>query len=364
MKTLLNKRWLRVLAQLTALALVAWGIVHTGRKAADQLAHQQQQLEAQADQLDQQASTAEPPRGIELHQQANQLRDRASSFWRAKPAWLMAAMVAYSVGMLPAGLFWRRSLQRLDQPAPLLLTLYSYCLGHLGKYFPGKAMVIVLRIGVLAPLGVRKVATVLTIFLETLTLMAVGSAAAAVCLLWLQLDWRWTVLACGLTLLMFVPTLPPLLREVLKRTQKDIEPSLLKTWLKRIDWNLLARGWLAMALAWLCYGASLYCVLRASPTAEFASVDSATIALSAVGASALAVVLGFVSFLPGGAGVREVVLSTMLSPIVGPVAAIAAAVWLRIVWLVAEIGVAMGLGLACWLRGQWKPRTPRNEFAG
>jgi len=59
-----------------------------------------------------------------------------------------------------------------------------------------------------------------------------------------------------------------------------------------------------------------------------------------------------------------VVLSTMLSPIVGPVAAIAAAVWLRIVWLVAEIGVALGLGLACWLRGQWKPLARRNNVVG
>lgn len=59
----------------------------------------------------------------------------------------------------------------------------------------------------------------------------------------------------------------------------------------------------------------------------------------------MAVVLGFVSFLPGGAGVREVVLSTMLAPIVGPVAALAAAVWLRIVWLVTELILAAGLGV-------------------
>jgi uncharacterized membrane protein YbhN (UPF0104 family) len=76
-------------------------------------------------------------------------------------------------------------------------------------------------------------------------------------------------------------------------------------------------------------------------------VGSATIALSSIGACAMAVVLGFVSFLPGGAGVREVVLSTMLTPIVGPVAAVAAAVWLRIVWLAAELLVAAGLRVAC-----------------
>jgi uncharacterized membrane protein YbhN (UPF0104 family) len=250
--------------------------------------------------------------------------------------------------MFPAGWFWRTCLLRLDQPAPLLLTLYSYFLGHLGKYFPGKAMVIILRIAVLAPLGALKVATALTIFMETLTMMAVGSAAAALSLLWLGLDWRWTLLACGLMLLTSLTTTPPLLREVLKRTQRSVEPSLMNHWLRRIDWGLLGRGWLAMAVTWICYGASLYCVLRASPAAQFTAVDPWSIALSSLGACAMAVVLGFVSFLPGGAGVREVVLSTMLTPVVGPVAALAAAVWLRIVWLITEILAAIGLRVACF----------------
>ncbi len=81
--------------------------------------------------------------------------------------------MAYGLGMLPAAWFWRQSLLRLSQPAPRGRTLYAYCAGHLGKYFPGKAMVIILRVGILAPLGVLKVATTLTIFLETLTMMAV-----------------------------------------------------------------------------------------------------------------------------------------------------------------------------------------------
>ena len=340
MKTLLKKRFVRWTAQIIALSLVTWGIVHTGRKAAIQLDAQQQALTLRADDLERQAEAVLEPARSQLRVEAKDLRKRAANFWRASPTWLFTAGVAYALGMFPAGWFWRCSLLRLDQPAPLLRTLYSYSLGHLGKYFPGKAMVIVLRIAVLAPLGVLKVATTLTIFLETLTMMAVGSAAATASLLWLQLDWRWTILACGLMLLTFLPTLPPLLREVLKRTQPNVEPGLMKVWLRRIDWRLIGQGWLALGLTWLCYGASLYCVLRSIPSAEFVAVDALTIALSSLGACAMAVVLGFVSFLPGGAGVREVVLSTMLSPIVGPIAAIAAAVWLRIVWLLSELVVA------------------------
>ncbi len=204
-------------------------------------------------------------------------------------------------------------------------------------------MVIILRVGVLAPLGVLKVATTLTVFLETLTMMAVGSAWAAICLLWLQLDVRWTLLALGLMAITFLPTLPPLLREVLRRTQRGIEPHLMDAWLARIDWSLLGLGWSVMSVTWLANGVSLACVLIASPAAEFSGASWLTIAASALGACAMAVVLGFVSFLPGGAGVREVVLSTMLTPVVGPIAALAAAVWLRIVWLVTEMLLAVVL---------------------
>ncbi len=154
-------------------------------------------------------------------------------------------------------------------------------------------MVIILRVGVLAPLGVLKVATTLTVFLETLTMMAVGSAWAAICLLWLQLDVRWTLLALGLMAITFLPTLPPLLREVLRRTQRGIEPHLMDAWLARIDWSLLGLGWSVMSVTWLANGVSLACVLIASPAAEFSGASWLTIAASALGACAMAVVLGF-----------------------------------------------------------------------
>lgn len=346
MKPFWKSRGFRWTAQLIALLLVAWGIAHSARQASRQLAQQQTELDAQANQLETQAaSVPNADDRNELMSQASKLRQRARNFWHASPLWLTLAGVTYGIGTLCAGWFWRTSLVRLAQPAPPGQTLYAYCLGHLGKYFPGKAMVIVLRVGVLAPLGVLKVATTLTVFLETLTMMAVGSAWAAVCLVWLRLDVRWTLLALGLMLLTFLPTLPPLLREVLRRTQRGIEPHLMKDWLARIDWSLLGWGWSAMTITWLANGCSLACVLIACPATEFNSVPWLNIAASALGACAMAVVLGFVSFLPGGAGVREVVLSTMLAPIVGPVAALAAAVWLRIVWLVTELILAAGLGV-------------------
>jgi glycosyltransferase 2 family protein len=55
--------------------------------------------------------------------------------------------------------------------------------------------------------------------------------------------------------------------------------------------------------------------------------------------AALAVVLGFVSFIPGGFGVRELVVTTLLAPLAefGTARALAAAVLLRVIWLLSEL---------------------------
>ena len=55
---------------------------------------------------------------------------------------------------------------------------------------------------------------------------------------------------------------------------------------------------------------------------------------------ALAMVAGFLSLLPGGIGVRELVVIPLLSPVFGQVAAILSAVLLRLVWMAAEVLVS------------------------
>ncbi len=128
-------RW----AQVVALLLVAWGIVHSVRQASRQLAQQQSQLNAQADEVESQINdTLSSEQRAVITSQAEKIRSRARNFWQASPLWLALAGAAYASGTLCAGWFWRESLQRLSQPAPLGKTLYAYCLGHLGKYFRAK----------------------------------------------------------------------------------------------------------------------------------------------------------------------------------------------------------------------------------
>ena len=155
-----------------------------------------------------------------------------------------------------------------------------------------------------------------------------------------------TALSLGLLVSTFVPTWPPLLRYLLQRLQPGVDPDVLAGWTRRIDWPLIAHGWGMLLVTWLGFGLSLWAVLASLPNADLEHASTLRMALSSFGACGLAVVLGFVSLIPGGAGVREVVLATVLTPVVGPTAAMCGAIWMRVVWLVTELAMAGLSGVA------------------
>ena len=351
-----RKRIFRLAAQAIVLLIVVFGIVHSGRNAALQLSLQRTQLADKAALAEAAAlGAADPTEREQLRIEANRLRNAVDRFWQASPLLLFASGLCYAIGMLPANWYWRQCLLTMDQRAPQLATSWAYFYGNLGKYFPGKAMVIVLRLRALKEYDFKKMAAAIAIFMETLTMMAVGGAVAGVCLILLNLDWKLTLLAVGLLLSMFLPTLPPVLRIIIAKLQRGVSAETLRAWTSRIHVGLVLKGWVAMTVTWLLFGLSLLCILRGLPTAESIETDWSQLLLSSLGACALAVVLGFVSLLPGGAGVREVVLSTILAPVVGPTAALCAAIWLRITWLITELAVVAIIAAMRFLKRRRHP---------
>ena len=57
--------------------------------------------------------------------------------------------------------------------------LRAYVVSHLGKYVPGKAMVVVVRAGMVVPFGARASTAAIATFYETLVMMAAGGLVAA-----------------------------------------------------------------------------------------------------------------------------------------------------------------------------------------
>src|SRR5438128_59866 len=90
--------------------------------------------------------------------------------WRLAPRWLAVSVAAYLAGLGCWGAFWLRLLHRLGvRPAPGA-AFRAYFVSHLGKYVPGKAWAIVLRVTLLP--GTRPGVAALTAIYETLTTMA------------------------------------------------------------------------------------------------------------------------------------------------------------------------------------------------
>lgn len=308
--------------------------------------------------------------------------ERARKLWdpsaldslSTRPGWLVLAGVAYVVGWLPSVWFWRTLLARLGDDVPFVPAARAYYCGHLGKYIPGKALVLVIRAGLLKGHGTRPSAAALTAAYETLAMMAVGAAlgvalapsvlpasfweSAPVAVGWLwdtplfRTAWTTPGVLPGMVAVVSIAVLPLLAklaslaagkmvpdefeRSDEPRDDATVSPS------RAFSARLFATGMLVLILAWWIHGLSLGCVVTAVTGQPFdlANWPAWTSAVS------LATSLGFLAiFAPGGVGVREWVLLEVLrlQPGVSPEAAVAAAVLLRIVWFATELVVAAAL---------------------
>jgi glycosyltransferase 2 family protein len=266
--------------------------------------------------------------------------------WQIHPPWLVAAGLLYLAGVMPMAWFWWRVLAALGQRPGWWTTLHAYFLGHLGKYVPGKALVVVIRVGLLRP-WVRSVRLAFaSVLLETLTLMAAGAAlGAALSGFVLHLDRRITMMAVAMAIVAGVPTLPAVARRLAGKAAADFRQVLAHQELSvdttaamrlGITYPLLAAGWLAAVVCWTLWGLSLWATLRGIGSDVLQPATDLPLLAAAV---SLAVVGGFVSMLPGGLVVRDALLLELLSPSCGSANALVASVMLRLVWLVSELGI-------------------------
>ncbi len=268
-----------------------------------------------------------------------QLDQQGWSIRQVDPAWFAAGGVLWLAGMFPSGCLWHAIIRRLGYPVHLSDVLRVYYIGHIGKYAPGKALVIILRAGLLARLGVKPLAATLAVFYETLTMMTVGALVAATILFTRAPDRLWLAgAAVALAVPVGVPLLPGVFYWLVRiSTMGRIDQSAL-TPLCNVPFGLVARSWSGIALGWLLIGASLWTAL---PAAGFATgTPGANDLLLCTAAAGLSLVAGFVSLVPGGLVVREAVLLPILAPIYGEAAALTATLVSRLASIVAEAVVS------------------------
>jgi uncharacterized membrane protein YbhN (UPF0104 family) len=277
----------------------------------------------------------------EVYKAKNALAQQPFNFRQIDFRWLPLAGGVYLLGMLPMGIFWYAIMRALGQGPYLGETLRAFYIGHLGKYVPGKAMVVVLRTGFVRGQRVDTTVAAVSVFTETLTMMAVGAFLAAVILAVQFADqWMLLLVAVGLMLCAGVPTLPPIFRRLVYLLKvRKLNPHIGRL-LKGLTWRLMVAGWLGNCLGWALFGVSLWATLRCLPPdgeQAIGLMETFPLMLATV---CLAMVAGFLSLLPGGVLVREYIIITLLAPAVGVVAAMVSAILLRLVWLISEVFLA------------------------
>ena len=115
--------------------------------------------------------------------------------------WLVAAGVVYTLSWLPSVWFWRELMRALGGRVKFRDAARAYYCGHLGKYIPGKAMVLVIRAALVKDRGCRPLTATVTASYETLTMMGTGVALGAALAPLLFHEWisarapRWTLSA-------------------------------------------------------------------------------------------------------------------------------------------------------------------------
>jgi uncharacterized membrane protein YbhN (UPF0104 family) len=252
--------------------------------------------------------------------------------------WLLAAGVMYLLALAPCWLFWHRTLHAMGQRPSRLESFRAFYIGHLGKYVPGKALVVVLRAGLVRSPRVDTTAAAVSVFVETLTMMAVGAAVAAALLaLLFRGQLSMLLLALAAVVGAGVPTVPPIFRRLVRLAgARKFNPHIDRS-LAGLDFRLMSFGWAANVPGWLLMGLSQWLTLRAIPTMAPVTWEQLPVVTACV---ALAMVAGFVLLLPGGLGAREWVLMTLLAPVFGPGVAMVAAIAQRLLSLLAEFVLA------------------------
>jgi len=242
------------------------------------------------------------------------------------------------------GTFWWQLLRGQGVPVSWYAGVRAYFVSQIGKYAPGKAWVLMLRIGLLRSEQTRPTVIIVTGLYETLTNMAAGAMLGVALLPWSGLaDQLSELQRYGLFGLALLPLallgLNRLVRRVATKYRGPDAPPIPVPSL-----GLLARGLVQATVGWALLGLSLW-LTACGLSAELPPLTGEAY-LQYLSGVCLAYVVGFVVLIsPAGLGAREWVLQAVLARQLNGAEGLAAAIafGLRVVWTLFEILCMLGL---------------------
>jgi hypothetical protein len=273
--------------------------------------------------------------------------------------WLVPAAVVYLVAYTVWGLYYVILLNDQGAHASAATGLRAYFISQMGKYVPGKVLVIVIRVGMLRGIGITRTAVAITAMYESLVWVGAGALVGIVLLpesLWQGLRAQaaaqntalpdvhraWLILPVALAPVGLVG-----LNRFVNRVNRWRKGAGAKQY-PRVKLHWVVFGLAFDALGWFVLGGCLLLTLAGlKPDAPLTADEYWNL----VSINAIAYVLGFIAFfMPAGIGVRDMALQLLLAVELQARLSLGAAeanglaavlaVWFRLVGTVAEIVMA------------------------
>ncbi|MDO4550465.1 MAG: lysylphosphatidylglycerol synthase transmembrane domain-containing protein [Planctomycetia bacterium] len=274
----------------------------------------------------------------------HQINENTGKFKLHNIKWIWFALsgVIYAAAVVFPASYWYVVLRYLGQSPTYFQTVRAHIIGHIGKYVPGKFMVVLMRTSMLHGKGTETSPTIISIFLEGFVQMATGALLVLCVFLWwavTSLETKWLPYVIPLMVISGLPFFPPIFKKIVKMVVAKKYSDHLQC-LDHFRWTTILFGLPLMAGYWMLLALSYWALLQGlsleMPLSEFPRY-LATIAS--------AMVAGFVLvFMPGGLGVREAFTVPLMAPFLegivpgaGVAVAVIAAIILRLVWLTTEL---------------------------
>ena len=254
--------------------------------------------------------------------------DAVSGVWRTmNPVAAVWSCVVLMAAMFPLAFAVFVNLRMLGAPVTLPEATHAYFASQLGKYVPGKVWLFVIRARIYARSGVPNTSVAFSLAVEVL----LGTAGALLALLLVLpglqpglVKVHPALVVAGVAALL-VACSPPILNRVVARLQhgRNVVP---------VGLTHVATVLACYVVAWLGVGFAFLLLARSAIVLPWAFFPNAAAAF------ALGLVAGYFVFLaPAGIGIREFVLTSTLTPFLGPGPAAGLALVARIWWTVAEL---------------------------
>ena len=241
---------------------------------------------------------------------------------------------------------WHLILKALGHDLPAHRTIQVWLVSSLARYIPGGVWSYASRVTLAKAEGVNMATASLSLYLETLLLMASSLAVGSIALLWnagLSVD---PLLAIGIFIFLGL-TLHPRTVGLLRKLPGRAGKAMLEIKLPTMRYTIGL--YVYYLLFWILFGAVFLCFASATHPVAYEH-------WLPVGASiALAFFVGFVViFAPGGIGVRESTLYLLLLPFLPEATSLVISIASRL-WIMAAEVITLSVVL---LYGRLVKRTP------